>query len=250
MFAAASFIGRHPVDVVKSPARRIPRRGHLYKISDMALSTAATEFARTLGVLGVTQHRAGQWFSVNARSIRRWRSGDRRVPAGVVIVCRLLAAKVVTAAQVEAVAAVPVPARTNGEPPAPLRAAPAPEEQPALAPRRARTAARADLGLTTAEKVVALAADTCRWPCGDPQHPDFHFCSAPTAKPPYCPRHRAVAFLAPRPGRGHGAHGFVTYGRHGRPSIPSAFSATGAARAPKVLFDRASDLPSSAPPLA
>jgi hypothetical protein len=44
-------------------------------------------------------------------SVRRWQSGDRRVPCGVGIVLRLLAAGTVTVAQA---AAVPIPARTNG----------------------------------------------------------------------------------------------------------------------------------------
>jgi hypothetical protein len=29
--------------------------------------------------------------------------------------------------------------------------------------------------LTTAEKVAALTATACRWPCGDPRRSDFHF---------------------------------------------------------------------------
>jgi len=202
-----------------------------------ASDLATTEFA-TLDVLGLTQCRVARWFGVGPRSVRRWKSSARRTPCGVSIVLRLLAAGTVTVAQVE-LAAAPAPARTNGrakpEPPAPQRAEPAPKQS---ASARTKTA-------TLAEKLLALVPGTCRWPCGDdPQHPDFYFCSAPTAKPPYCPRHRAVAYLAPRAGR------FVTYGRHGRPSIPDAFSATSASRAPKVLLDRAGDLPGSAPPPA
>jgi hypothetical protein len=127
-------------------------------------------------------------------------------------------------------------------------------------PAAPKSAAHASLStaLTTAEKIVALAANACRWPHGDPQHPDFYFCSTPTAEPPYCPRHRTAAFLKLRPGRGHDARvgpatkrstkSSFSYGRHGRPSIPGAFSATGASRAPKL--DRAGDLPDSAPPPA
>src|SRR5262249_3840445 len=54
---------------------------------------------------------------------------------------------------------------------------------------------------TTAEKVCALAPNACRWPCGDPRRPDFRFCGSPVAEKPYCERHRAMAYTAPR---GHG----------------------------------------------
>jgi hypothetical protein len=165
-------------------------------------------------------------------------------------VVNLLAAGVITVSQAEA--AAPVSAPTTGgaelEPPAPLRVEPAPEEQSASAPRRAKTATRADLGLTTAEKIVALAADACRWPYNDPRDRAFCFCSRPIARGSYCERHALQAHLAPRTGGGHGV--FVTYGRHGRPSIPGTFSATGASRPPKILLDRAGGLPGSAPPPA
>jgi hypothetical protein len=113
-------------------------------------AAAATEFARTLDMLDVTQLRIARLFGTTPRTIRRWRDGTRRTQRGVDIVLRLLAAGAITVAQVEEAAADPAPARANGggakgEPPAPLRAEPAPEEQPALAPRHARTAARADL---------------------------------------------------------------------------------------------------------
>jgi hypothetical protein len=209
---------------------------------------AAAEFRTALDALGVTQHRAGQWFGVNARSIRRWQRGDRHVPRGVGIVLRLLAAEMITVAQVEEVT-VPVPARTNGakpEPPASLRVEPAPEEQPALAPRRAGTVTLADPSPTTSvvEQICALTSEICHWPLGIPGQPGFRFCGSAVVTAPYCPRHRAAAYLARQPGRGHGSRiGFVVHGRHG-PSIP-----TGASRAPKVLFD-AGDLPGSAPPPA
>jgi hypothetical protein len=88
-----------------------------------ALSVATTEFHDMLGALGIAQHRVARLFNVSPRSVRRWQCGDRRVPCGVGIVLRLLAAKVVTVAQVEQ-AAVPGSARTNSgaksEPLAPL----------------------------------------------------------------------------------------------------------------------------------
>jgi len=211
---------------------------------------SAAKFRAMLDVFGLTQQRVARWFNVTPRAVRRWQQGSRRLPIGIIVLVRLLTAGTVSLAEVE-LAAASISARTNGrakrEPPAPLRAEPAPEEQPALAPRRARTAARADLDLTTAEKVCALVPETCHWPLNDPRDRDFHFCGAPVVVAPYCPRHALQAHLAPRPGRGVGC---VTDGRHGRPSIPGAFSATGASQAPKILLDRAGDLPGGAPPPA
>jgi len=127
--------------------------------------------------------------------VRRWRHGDRRVPRGAEILLRLLTAGAVTIDQVEQ-AAAPVPARTNGDakpkPPAPRPVEPAPE-QSALA------SALTDPSLTTAEKIIALAPNACRWPYNDPRHPNFYFCSLPTPALPYCNEHRTAAYLAPRP---------------------------------------------------
>jgi GcrA cell cycle regulator len=55
------------------------------------------------------------------------------------------------------------------------------------------------LDLTLAEMVAALTATSCRWPHGDPQHPDFRFCGSPVTASPYCEEHRAVAYLTPPP---------------------------------------------------
>ena len=166
---------------------------------------AADEFRATLGALGIAQRRVAQLFGVGSRSVRRWRDGTRRVPVGVSIVFRLLVTGAVTVDQVERVA-VPSPIWTNGsakeEPPAPRPAEPA-LDQSALA--RARAAARADPGLTTAEKVIALALGACRWPGGDPRHSDFYFCGDPVAEKSYCKHHHALAYMAPRTGGGHGA---------------------------------------------
>jgi hypothetical protein len=198
-------------------------------------AAAAAEFRATLGALGLTPRHAARIFAVGSRSIRRWQDGARGVPRAVTLVCRLMTVGAVTIEQVEEVA-VPVPARANGgakgEPPAPLRAEPA-SDQSTLA--RAEAAALADSSSTTAEKVLALVEGACRWPLGVPGQPGFRFCCSAVVTAPYCPRHRAAAYLARQPGRGHSAHaGFVTYGRHGR-----TFSAAGASRAPKILFDRA-----------
>jgi hypothetical protein len=173
-------------------------------------TAAVTEFARALDTLDIPQFRAAKIFAVSERSLRRWRDGTRRVPRGIGILFRLLAAGVVTAVQVEeAAAAIPAPARTNGaklEPPA----EPAPERS-ALA--CAKTAALTDSGLSTAEKVLARAANTCSWPCGDPKSPNFFFCSRTTVREPYCEQHRAAAYMArrelirPPPGLGSPAPG-------------------------------------------
>jgi len=166
---------------------------------------ATTEFRETLGALGIAQRRVAQLFGVGPRSIRRWQHGDRRVPRGVGIVLRLLAAGAVTVAQVEE-AAIPIPARINGsakpEPPVPLLVEPAPAPATLV---RAEAAIFADSGLTTAEKVIALAPGGCRWPCGDPRHSDFYFCGDPVAEKPYCQHHHALAYMAPRTGGGQGA---------------------------------------------
>jgi hypothetical protein len=74
---------------------------------------ATTEFHATLSALGLAQDRVAKVFGVGPRSVRRWQHGDRRVPCGVRIVLRLLAAGAVTLAQVEQ-AAAPIPVRTNG----------------------------------------------------------------------------------------------------------------------------------------
>src|SRR5262245_7629984 len=106
---------------------------------------------------------------------------------------------VVTVEQVEA-AAFLVPARTNGakpEPPAPLEEAP---KQSSLV--RTATATFADSDLSTAQKVLALGLGSCRWPYGDPRHPDFHFCGSPVARKSYCEQHHALAYVADS---GHGA---------------------------------------------
>lgn len=156
---------------------------------------AATEFRATLGALGIAQHRLATLFGVGPRSVRRWQYGERRVPRGVAIVIRLLAAGAVTIAEVEQ-AAVPVQTNGNAKPelPAPLLGEPAPE-QSALAPVKAATLTNPDM--TTAEKVRALASGVCCWPCGDPGRPDFHFCGSPVVTRPYCERHRAMAYAAP-----------------------------------------------------
>jgi hypothetical protein len=54
-----------------------------------ATSIRAGEFRETLDELGIEQQRLARIFHVGTRSVRRWRSGDRRVPAGVAILLPL-----------------------------------------------------------------------------------------------------------------------------------------------------------------
>jgi len=146
----------------------------------------ATEFHKTINALGLPQNRLAQLFNVGARSIRRWRDGARRVPRGVDLVIRLLAAGTVTVAQVEA-AAVSIPAaRTNG----------GSQPGPAAAPEIAAP--------TTAEKIYRLAAGCCHWPIGDPKNSDFRFCGRPTTRGAYCEEHNIKAYLPALP-RGRAA---------------------------------------------
>ena len=157
----------------------------------MALSAAATEFHKILGVLGIA--RIAALFGVAGRTVRHWRSGDRHLPRGAHILVHLIAAGMVSIEQVEQ-AAVSIPARANGggakgEPPAPLLVEPAPEQS-------------VDPSRTTAEKIVALAPNACRWPYNDPRHPNFYFCSRPTAAPPYCNEHRIAAHMTQAPSGG------------------------------------------------
>ena len=163
----------------------------------MQVPIDATEFRAALGALNITQRRLAQLFAVNPRTVRHWRYGDRRLPRGVAILVHLLAAGVITINQVEQAAAVPAPARTNGDAkpksstPRPVEPAP---EQSALAPTLT------DPSLTTAEKIVALAPNACRWPYNDPRHPNFYYCGRPTAVPPYCNEHRITAHMTPPAG--------------------------------------------------
>jgi GcrA cell cycle regulator len=140
-------------------------------------SAAVSEFCEMLSTLGVAQNHVARLFGVGPRSVRRWQSGARRVPLGVSIIFRLLAAKAITLAQVETVAIL---TRTNGGgPPAPLRS-------------------DANPTLTIGEKVLALTPEVCHWPCGDPRHPDdFHFCGSPAVRRPYCDHHRRMAYIKP-----------------------------------------------------
>jgi len=48
--------------------------------------------------------------------------------------------------------------------------------------------------------VQTLERNDCRWPIGDPQHADFHFCGARRLPGrPYCQAHLAAAFQPAKP---------------------------------------------------
>ena len=53
----------------------------------------------------------------------------------------------------------------------------------------------ADIPLTQRRPLLELTAGTCRWPVGDPSHPDFFFCGAEAPRGElYCAAHRARAY--------------------------------------------------------
>jgi GcrA cell cycle regulator len=48
--------------------------------------------------------------------------------------------------------------------------------------------------------IQTLKNNDCRWPIGDPQHADFHFCGKPTAvRAPYCEFHMQRGWQPSRP---------------------------------------------------
>mgnify|MGYP001442408694 CR=1 FL=1 len=50
------------------------------------------------------------------------------------------------------------------------------------------------------KSIIHLEAGDCRWPIGDPKHPDFHFCGAHQVPGrPYCAHHWPLSFDAAKP---------------------------------------------------
>jgi GcrA cell cycle regulator len=50
------------------------------------------------------------------------------------------------------------------------------------------------------KRLIDLEKNDCRWPIGEPRHPDFHFCGAPQLDGrPYCELHWRMAFQPARP---------------------------------------------------
>jgi GcrA cell cycle regulator len=68
-----------------------------------------------------------------------------------------------------------------------------------LVPAPAQPFQELDIPLAERKTVPTLEDKDCRWPIGDPQHPDFHFCGRPKiAGLPYCDHHSRVAFQPPQ----------------------------------------------------
>src|SRR5262249_36350365 len=98
-------------DHLRKDPRRRPQR-----------ATATTEFRAALAEFSLAQTRLPQWFDVTPRHVRRWEDGSRHLPHAVDIVLRLLAARMVTVAQIEQVTTARD--RTELRPPAPLEESP------------------------------------------------------------------------------------------------------------------------------
>jgi GcrA cell cycle regulator len=46
--------------------------------------------------------------------------------------------------------------------------------------------------------ILTLTDRICKWPIGDPRHPDFHFCGRASAEGlPYCNEHARRAYQPP-----------------------------------------------------
>jgi GcrA cell cycle regulator len=54
--------------------------------------------------------------------------------------------------------------------------------------------------VTKPKTLLELGPHDCRWPIGEPRHPDFRFCGArQAADRPYCELHWSMAFQPPKP---------------------------------------------------
>jgi hypothetical protein len=146
----------------------------------------------TLGGLGIPQQRVARMLGTTPRHLRRWRSGERRVPFGVAILVRLLAAGMITIDQVEAAA------RVDGGAPK-FESAPGESDGGSIDPLSDDDGGDGALveSDSVASKVLALTPGACRWPEGNIDDPaGFRFCAAPAGVGhSYCPEHRARATL-------------------------------------------------------
>ena len=156
-------------------------------------AAAMTEFDAALTTLGIKQRSAAQWFHTSERNIRRWKSGARRTPPGVMVTVRLMMAGKVGPADVELAAVGSTNPNSTRRSVQPAPVVEAIEPQPLVEP------APADPSQSIGEKILALTPGTCRWPHGDPQHSSFCFCSRPAVAPPYCKAHHIAAHVARSP---------------------------------------------------
>ena len=59
-----------------------------------------------------------------------------------------------------------------------------------------------DIPLAERKSLLDLVENSCRWPIGDPQHAEFHFCNgSKVAGLPYCEHHSRRAFQPAQPRR-------------------------------------------------
>lgn len=59
-----------------------------------------------------------------------------------------------------------------------------------------------DIPLKERRKLIDLTEKDCKWPIGDPQHDDFHFCNRDRVPGiPYCEFHGRRAFAPPQPAK-------------------------------------------------
>lgn len=64
--------------------------------------------------------------------------------------------------------------------------------------------------VTERKTIATLEANDCRWPIGDPQQADFHFCGkTKVAGLPYCEFHARLAYQPPQVSRSRAARSHV-----------------------------------------
>lgn len=64
-----------------------------------------------------------------------------------------------------------------------------------------------DVPLYARRTVADIEPNQCRWPIGDPQAPDFHFCNGVQHGPfSYCEHHARLAYLPAQAFKGHYSH--------------------------------------------
>lgn len=81
-------------------------------------------------------------------------------------------------------------------------------QQKIIAEAIKEAAAEADRALSGGVALLDLTEKLCRWPIGDPQESDFHFCGlASMPNLPYCEEHAALAYQTPRKQQGSKTRG-------------------------------------------
>lgn len=81
-------------------------------------------------------------------------------------------------------------------------------QQKIIAAAIKEAAAEVDRELAGGVALLDLTEKLCRWPIGDPQESDFHFCGlASMPNLPYCEEHAALAYQTPRKQQGSKTRG-------------------------------------------